>query len=97
MLGFRIMNVNAYAGLLIMTNLFSFLLFGWDKRRAVHHDWRIPEYVLFLSACMMAGIGAFCGMRVFHHKTKKNLFRIGIPLLSAVQILLLICCLPAVL
>ncbi len=91
------MDVNAYAGLLMITNLFCFLLFGWDKRKAVHHDWRIPEYVLFLSACMMAGIGAYCGMHVFHHKTKKTLFRIGIPLISAVQILLLALYLPIVL
>lgn len=34
------------------------------------------------------GVGATVGMRLFHHKTKKGFFHIGLPLLALLQIAL---------
>ena len=49
---------------------------------------RIPERNLFLGAIAGGSLGALLGMRVFHHKTLHRSFRIGIPLILAVQILI---------
>ncbi len=56
----------------------SFFLFGVDKRRAVRGEFRVRERTLLFSA-LLGGPGAFWGMRVFHHKTRKPLFRFLVP------------------
>ena len=61
-------------------NLITFILYGIDKYKAVHHKWRIPEKMLILFAWVGGGIGALAGMPAFHHKTKKWKFRILVPL-----------------
>ena len=70
--------------LLFLLNLFSFLLYGFDKYSARNDRWRISEKVLLLSA--VTGIlGAILGSRFFHHKTRKPLFRILLPLILIVE------------
>ena len=42
--------------------------------------------------CMIGGsIGAMIGMTVFHHKTRKWYFRLGIPLILGIQVSLILC------
>lgn len=67
--------------LFITLNLTAFLLYGIDKKKAVHGLRRIPESVLILAAILGGGIGAYSGMRFFHHKTRKPLFAFGVPLI----------------
>lgn len=62
-------------------NIISFVLFGVDKRRAVSGGWRISERTLLISAAAGGGIGALAGMYLFHHKTRKRRFTLGIPLI----------------
>lgn len=69
-------------------NIFTFLLYGIDKYKAKKHRWRISEKVLFFLAVAGGSIGAYAGMYIFHHKTKKMLFKIGIPLVILIQIIL---------
>ena len=57
----------------LAANLCVFVLYGADKRRARNGDWRIPERILLVSA-LIGPFGAWAGMRVFRHKTKKLLF-----------------------
>ena len=65
--------------LFLVMNVISFILFGIDKYKAVHHKYRIPERIL-LGSCVMGGcIGGWAGMHVFHHKTLHTLFTIGVP------------------
>ena len=70
-------------------SLFAFLLFATDKFKAKRGSWRIPEATLWTAALLGGGAGAFLGMRLFRHKTKKGFFPIGIPVLAFLQLGLL--------
>ncbi len=71
---------------LIGINVVTFLLYGNDKSRARRHAWRIPEKTLLGAAVIGGSVGALLGMSVFHHKTRKPAFYIGVPLILIVQI-----------
>lgn len=78
---------------LVVINLITFFVFGFDKFKAKYkekheHARRVPEKTLFLLAILGGSIGALVGMRVWHHKTLHRSFRVGIPLILAVQIIL---------
>lgn len=66
-------------------NVFAFLLYGADKRRARKNRWRIPEKMLILSALALGAPGALLGMYAFRHKTRKPLFKIGVPCILILQ------------
>ena len=77
---------------LLLINLVTFLVFGLDKwkakRKEKHESTRrVPERTLFLLSAIGGSLGALLGMRAFHHKTLHRAFRIGIPLILALQIL----------
>ncbi|WP_130836982.1 DUF1294 domain-containing protein [Lachnoclostridium sp. Marseille-P6806] len=67
-------------------NLIAWLFYGADKHRAVNHEWRIPEASLLLLALIGGSIGSLVGMYGFRHKTKKPLFRFGIPAILVLQL-----------
>ena len=71
---------------LLTVNLITFLLYGNDKSRARRRAWRIPEKTLLGAAVIGGSIGALLGMSVFHHKTRKPAFYIGVPLILIIQI-----------
>ncbi len=73
-------------GYLILVNVITFTAFGADKKKAREKAWRVPEKTLFLLALLGGGLGAFLGMRVFHHKTKHWYFQVFIPLILLVEI-----------
>ena len=64
---------------LLALNLVAFFTYGWDKRKAKRAQWRVPEHTLLAMAFAGGGLGALLGMRVFHHKTRKKKFRLGVP------------------
>ena len=68
-------------------NIITFTVFGIDKLKAVKNKWRVPEKVLFLLSLLGGSLGGLTGMYTFRHKTKKNVFRFGIPLILIVQII----------
>ena len=70
---------------LAFVNLIAFALFGIDKKRAEHGEWRIRESTLILSALIGGSYGAWFGMKVFHHKTRKTLFAVGIPFIAVIE------------
>jgi len=70
-------------------NMVTFFTFGLDKSKAKHPGARrIPEKTLFTLAIVGGSVGALLGMRFWHHKTLHNSFRLGIPLILLVQVLL---------
>ena len=71
---------------LILINAAAFLLMLIDKQKAIHHRWRIPEKVLFLSAILGGSVGSILGMKIFHHKTLHPQFTVGMPVILALQI-----------
>lgn len=66
---------------LIAINLLAILVYGLDKRRAIKNKWRVKELYLFLIAFLGGAIGSLMAMYVFHHKTKKISFVLGVPIL----------------
>lgn len=76
--------------ILLALNAVSFLLFAVDKI-AAKKDWRrIPERGLILSVLCFGGVGALLAMYIFHHKTKKTMFILMVPVLTLLQIGVLI-------
>ncbi|WP_118811069.1 DUF1294 domain-containing protein [Neisseria lactamica] len=55
-------------------SLYTFALYGIDKRRAVQGKYRIPEHRLLLPALFGGWTGAYLGSRIFRHKTAKKRF-----------------------
>ncbi|PWJ51502.1 Uncharacterized membrane protein YsdA, DUF1294 family [Faecalicatena contorta] len=75
--------------IIMIMNFITFFVYGEDKRRARKGGWRIPEKTLLLLALLGGGAGALLGMRVFHHKTQKALFKIGVPCILIFQVIVL--------
>lgn len=73
---------------LILVNLATFILYGLDKSYAKKGARRIPEKTLLLWAFLGGSIGAFLGMKVFHHKTLKPKFAITVPLLMVLELVI---------
>ena len=58
----------------------------WPRQaQAKRGAWRIPERTLILLAAVGGSIGAYAGMRVFHHKTRHNKFKYGVPAIFIAQ------------
>ncbi|HJB86645.1 MAG TPA: DUF1294 domain-containing protein [Candidatus Dorea faecigallinarum] len=70
---------------LFVINVITFAAFGLDKRKAKKRKFRIRESVLLGLALIGGSLGALAGMFLFHHKTRKPAFRIGIPVLFLLQ------------
>lgn len=69
-------------------NLAAFGAMGLDKAQARRGGWRIPERRLFLLAALGGALGGLLGMRAFRHKTLHRAFRIGMPALLILNLLL---------
>jgi uncharacterized membrane protein YsdA (DUF1294 family) len=70
---------------LVIINIIAFIVYGIDKLKAKRGKWRITEATLLLLAIIGGSIGAWCGVKVWHHKTLHKKFRYGIPLIIAIQ------------
>lgn len=67
-------------------NLLAFIVYGVDKSKARKSRWRIPETALLMLAVVGGSVGAWMGMRVWHHKTLHLKFKYGIPFIFLLQI-----------
>ncbi|MDO4510189.1 MAG: DUF1294 domain-containing protein [Bacteroidales bacterium] len=74
---------------LLGINALAFIAFGIDKLKAKRARWRIPEATLLTLAALGGSIGAWAGMKLWHHKTLHKKFKYGVPLLLALQVALL--------
>jgi uncharacterized membrane protein YsdA (DUF1294 family) len=75
------MLINIFWGYIILANIAAFASMGIDKKRATNKVWRISERNLFFYAFIGGAVGSWCGMRGYNHKTNKDKFRIGMPLM----------------
>lgn len=71
----------------VLLNLLAHLAFAYDKHCARSGQWRVPEATLLLLALAGGSVGAYAAMKRFHHKTKKAVFSIGVPLLVAAHLI----------
>jgi uncharacterized membrane protein YsdA (DUF1294 family) len=74
--------------ILIIVNGVALTLFGIDKFKSKTGGWRIPETRLLLAA-FFGPFGAYAGMLLFRHKTRKIKFLL-VPLFLIVQAALLL-------
>jgi uncharacterized membrane protein YsdA (DUF1294 family) len=72
---------------LIFINIITYIIYAIDKYKSMHHKWRIRESTLILLAVIGGSVGALLAMYTVRHKTKHNKFRIGVPVILAVQII----------
>ena len=82
----EMMNIILYY--LLAVNIATFLLYGIDKYKAKKSKWRISEATLLTMAAIGGSIGAWAGMRLWHHKTMHKKFKYGIPVIIILQVAL---------
>ncbi len=75
---------------LVIINVVTFFMFGIDKWKAKKSKWRIREAALLGLAVLGGSIGAWSGMKVWHHKTLHKKFRFGVPAIIIVQLALIV-------
>lgn len=75
---------------LLVINAATFIIFGIDKDKAKKAKWRISEATLLTMAAVGGSIGAWLGMKAWHHKTQHRKFKYGVPIILLIQIALMI-------
>jgi len=74
---------------ILIINVVTFFIYGIDKFKAKKAMWRIPEATLLLLAVIGGSLGAFLGMKLWHHKTLHKKFKYGVPLILLIHLGLL--------
>ena len=74
---------------LLAINTVTIFVYGIDKYKTKKAKWRIPEVTLLLLAVLGGSVGAWMGMKVWHHKTMHKKFKYGIPTILLIQIALM--------
>lgn len=72
--------------ILLVVNLAALAVMGVDKWRARERRTRVPELQLYLLALIGGGVGAWVGMSLFRHKTRKLSFQWRLALASVAGI-----------
>lgn len=73
---------------LIAINVATFFTYGIDKWKAKQSKWRIREAALLALAVLGGSLGAWLGMKVWHHKTLHKKFKYGVPAIIVVQLVI---------
>ena len=74
---------------LLAMNVVTFFMYGIDKWKAKRAKWRISEATLLGVAVIGGSIGAWLGMKIWHHKTLHKKFKYGVPAIIIVQLILI--------
>ena len=88
---------------LAVINVVTFFMYGIDKWKAKKSKWRIREAALLGLAVLGGSIGAWLGMKVWHHKTQHKggnrdidnivggyQFKYGVPAIIIIQLALIV-------
>ncbi len=71
----------------IAINVVGYVIMDIDKKRAIRGAWRISEATLFTTALIGGALGCTLGMHHFRHKTKHWYFRLGMPAIFILQLI----------
>lgn len=74
----------------IIVNVLTYLFMHMDKQRARNDKRRISEASLLSMAFIGGSIGMLVSMYVLHHKTRKIKFKLGVPVILMLQVLLVL-------
>ncbi len=87
------MNCNDIINLILiylaLINVVTFFVYGLDKWKAKKSLWRTREVSLLTLALLGGSVGAWLGMKIWHHKTQHKKFKYGIPAIIIVQLALI--------
>ncbi|GEN57335.1 hypothetical protein GCM10012290_19360 [Halolactibacillus alkaliphilus] len=75
---------------LVIVNVIGFIQMAVDKRKAQYNKWRLPEKQLWFVSSIFGAPGTYFGMRFFRHKTKHKLFKFGLPVLSLLELIVIV-------
>ena len=75
---------------LVIINIITFLAFAYDKYRAKNDGWRVKNFFLLGLSFLGGSLGGLLGMKFLRHKTKKSYYRLGLPLMLLLQVLVLV-------
>jgi uncharacterized membrane protein YsdA (DUF1294 family) len=73
---------------ILLINVIGFFTMWYDKRMARAGKYRVPESRIFLIAIAGGAFGVLLGMEIFRHKTKDLKFKVGIPVIIVLQVIL---------
>jgi len=76
----------------VLVNYVSLMLFFLDKKNAMSKKRRIRESTLLASA-FLGPFGAYAGMIIFRHKTRKSKF-VLVPIFMILQIVVIVVAFP---
>ena len=79
-------NAGGIGGYFAFVNVLTFAAFAVDKFQARTKGWRISEKILLGLSALGGALGGFISMEVFRHKTKKPVFKFGLPVMILVHI-----------
>ena len=72
---------------LLIANLITFGVFGFDKWQAKKQQWRISENTL-LGISLIGIVGAASGMIIFNHKVSKKSFLVKFFIVALIDLVL---------
>lgn len=76
---------------LLVINIISFITYMLDKLFAIKKKSRIKIATLLFIAFIGGSLGALLAMDLFKHKTNKDYFSVGVPLILLMHLIVLLC------
>ena len=80
--------METFALYIAIINIITFVIYSIDKLKAQKNWWRISESTLLILAIIGGSIGAWMGIKIWHHKTMHKKFKYGIPIIIILQLIL---------
>lgn len=74
---------------LAVINFIAFVAYAVDKVNAAKHRSRIKIVTLLGLAFVGGSVGSLLAMYLFRHKTRKNYFTVGVPLIMVMQVVVI--------
>ncbi len=71
----------------VVINIVAAIITIYDKRMAIKHKRRVPERTLLVLAGLSGCIIEYTVMKLIRHKTQKNKFMIGIPIIFILEVI----------